>query len=409
MTTRAKSKNVDLELFLNFMRKKYHDNALEEYGGYGIGSDLWKKWKNIQIPFSVRKSVNEARRDFNDYKQALQDNKKNDVIYFAESLARKKVPREIYDTDVFDDIVSAGVPDEKIFSFGLGDFTFPDLSKTDDNNIIDIIELDKDEPPDVTDVGIQPSKKRRRDTKFGRNYISVYNTQPAFEGPSFDTQYCDFAIFNDVPEFGVVERSIISSPKDYFNGRDSNTIRVYRIEVKGEFKLEFGGNASPRFILFLDRQPLGLDNNIITGWKNAVKVRPVEDIISKDPLNLRERLLITVEGDIPNIEGNPNNLTFPAFTNTKSQMSDAIVHLYELYKDLDTKAVKGVAGEDFDSVPLKETFKFKVDTDIIVRFANDDPQSIIMNNISILYIGDYDGGLVTGVFYTRCYYHPVLE
>lgn len=358
----------------------------------------------------------EARRHYKNMLKAMDKGNSDDAKHYYQMLRYSKVPFEIYHIDTYSRLVDANrtqwdeIPQP-------GQFTYPDhLNPTNDNanDFINEPEImiieDNYEPADEMVAPI--SKKRKIPT--GKGYISVYNTQAAFEGPSFDTQFCDFATIGPVAEDGSCYPSILNIPQDYTTGRSSNSIRVYKIDVKGEFKLNFGGNASPRIIFYVDRQPT-LETSLISG-RLTVKARLVEDILSKDPLNLVQRLITVGEGEVPNVLDNPNCLCFPNFVNTKTELSDAIVHIYELYKDLNVQAIKGIVGEDIDNIPIKQTFKFSIPCDINVRFAkrpNGDNsnygQAIIMNNISFMWIGDYDGGVVSGICYTRCYYHDCLE
>lgn len=357
----------------------------------------------------------EARRHYKNMLKAMDKGNVADAKHYYQMLHYSKVPFEIYHMDTYNRLVDANrtqwdeIPQP-------GQFTYPDHLNPTNDNAHDFINEPEimiiEDNPEPADEMVAPISKKRK-IPTGKGYISVYNTQAAFEGPSFDTQYCDFAVVAPVEESGWCQNTILNLPLDYTTGRTSDSIRVYKIDVKGEFKLNFGGSASPRIVFYIDRQP-ELGTTLL--GKPYVKPRSVDDILSKDPLNLGERLLTVAEGEIPNVEGNPNCLCFPNFVNTKSELSDAIVHIYELYKDLNVQAIKGIVGEDVDNIPVKSTFKFSIPCDVNVRFAKrpagsttDYGQAIIMNNISFMWIGDYDGGVVSGICYTRCYYHDCLE
>lgn len=202
--------------------------------------------------------------------------------------------------------------------------------------------------------------------------------------------YCDAGFQHEMPESGHVF-NLLSVPQSAYNGRIGNDIVVYRIDVTMEMRLESGGCASPRLIIFCDKQP-PIEGSI-------VKTRPVEDILEKSPIFMTEDV---EEGDFPNLFRNPTNMTFQSFKNTRSQRTDAIVHLYDVYRDLHPDVEK----LDVDNVPSKTTVKFTLrDLNIHVKFKNNSPGSIIMNNIGALWIGDYTGGVVLGLMFTRIYYH----
>lgn len=394
--------------------RNYYRKLWTRYHTRGPGNDeVHRRYSALKVPNTVEKSIVASQNAFKNLSKATTKNRRMSYFY---KLADMNIPYEVY-TGTINDAISTGELYHEDLEDMLKNFTYPDIMNMDNNNnnnVIDddnmlnepdIIEEVADEVNDENLENVRVGSKRKQRFVRGKAAVSRFLTQPYFEGPSNDTQYCDFACIDDVPESGYVWDTILYSPKNLGTGRDSNAIRVYRIEFKGEFKLEFGGSASPRLIVFIDKQPT--IHTPLFGTP-SVNARQTNEIIVNDILSLRARFESGFEGEIPNIEGNPNCFCFNNFINTKSDLSDSIVPIYEFYRDLNCNAVKDVAGEGIDNIPVKTTFKFTIDDlDIHVRFADDNPETVIMNNISFMWIGDYYGGVITGICYARCYYHSI--
>lgn len=250
-----------------------------------------------------------------------------------------------------------------------------------------------DEEPNIFNMGpalpIDKNRKRGFTTKAHR--YSKYDR--------VDINYCDAGFEEEIHEDGVIYNSILKVPRNS-DGRWTDTIVVYQIDVIAELKIESGSAASPRIILFLDKQPPGLDNYLIDG-ANVVKSRSVRDILAPNPIYEMGNV---EQGELPDLERKPTNMSGYNFINTKSGLTDCITILYDVYRDLHPFITKA----EVDTVPAKEIVKFSLkDLDIVVKFATSDPQSIIMNNISFMWIGDYQGGVCMGTLISRCYYYCV--
>lgn len=214
-----------------------------------------------------------------------------------------------------------------------------------------------------------------------------------------DVYFTDCGFEDEVREAGVIYDTIIPVKQDLFAGRVGNAIRVKQIEFFGFMKITEGSMATARIIVFRDKQPVLQDE----GGHPVVQKRNVTDILEKSPIYLAYDI---EEGELPDLFKAPTNYSQQSFNFTKSQISDAIHHMYDVYKDIHPTLTKA----EIDTVPAKVSIKFTLkDVDQIVRFKDASEKSIVSNNISFMWIGDYTGGVVLGTMFTRVYWENVQE
>lgn len=230
--------------------------------------------------------------------------------------------------------------------------------------------------------------------RYAEHYGLTWRTHGYLNSDRSDFSYVDSGYQSNFPESGKV-LNILHVPQNAYDGRIGNEIVVTEIHVCAEARLETGACASPRMVLFVDKQPKLNSNDFVIP-------REVDEILEKAPIQMLGDI---GTGDFPDLFKNPTNMSFPAFVNTQSRKSDAITHLYDVYRDLNVTAIKGVVGEDVDTMPTKQLIKFSLrGLTIPVKFKNSNPKSIIMNNLGLLLIGDYTGGEVLTVVFTRVVY-----
>jgi len=273
-----------------------------------------------------------------------------------------------------------------------------------DNILDDLPDITNDDlvPDDEgTDNIIVPATATK--TRYGRTYGKQKYARDAFRRPignQYDVNYIDIGHQDEVHEDGVIYRTLLDIERDDTGyKRTGNKIYIKRIEFRGEFTLQYGNKGDPRFILWRDKQPATELHNTLSGSYLRVKNLKVDDILSKSPIALSGDI---EEGDLPDLEKKPNNNCFYQFNATKSQFSDKIVPMYDFYKELNTKCF---SGEDFIATPDSKYFHVTLsDLNIPVTYLNDHGDSINMNNISFLWIGDYQGGTILGTVFFRIWY-----
>lgn len=250
---------------------------------------------------------------------------------------------------------------------------------------------------------------RKFPSMYGKRYGSIRYARDARGRPmteSNDGNYVDVAFQDDVPEDGVVTRTLLDiEMNDTGLYRTGKKIIVKKIEIRGEFVLQTGNKLVARLIIFRDKQPTQSVHTPLSGSSYLrTNTRKVTDILAKSPITLTKNVQ---EGDVPDLLKGPNNYCFSQFELTNSFGSQKIVHMWDQYYEMHTRCF---SGEDTVAVPDSRYFKIVLDDlDIPVTYSSEHGNSINMNNISFMWIGDYQGGTCIGTIFFRIHYVNTLN
>lgn len=214
-----------------------------------------------------------------------------------------------------------------------------------------------------------------------------------------DDDYLDFAFYGFIREYGTIMNDIMKLPLGFdFNGyRRGSTVTVKALHFRNTFTHVTGTKASGRMILFYSEKewsdymaPFG------RRWKDV----DVHEILQKS--------VTMYAGDLEELEAadvfyNPTIMSQYDFKNVILGRQFEI--LYDYYVDLNTQAVKGIVGEDVESVDSIKTKWVKID-DLELSFFYDAEDSVPTRGcLGVLFMGDYFGGEIETNLTLRVFYN----
>ena len=255
----------------------------------------------------------------------------------------------------------------------------------------------------------QESRKRRRLTYVGnkrtedfRIETSDLRHQWAMPHRAFtrqDDDYLDYAFYGFVREYGTIVKDIMTLPLGYdFNAqRRGSDVYVRAIHFKNTFTHVTGSKVSGRMIVFYSK--------LQYSHKNLLGRMEFDDIKTEDIL---QKSVTMYAGDLEEMDAadvfyNPTIMSQYDFRNIV--LGNKFQILYDYYVDLNTTAVKGVVGEDIESVDSIKTKWVKLD-DLDLPFFYDGEDKIPTRGmIGVLFMGDYFGGEIETNMTMRVFYN----
>ena len=214
-----------------------------------------------------------------------------------------------------------------------------------------------------------------------------------------DDDYLDYAFYGFIREYGTLVSDIMKLPMGYdFNSlrRGSNVV-IKALHFRNTFTHVTGTKASGRMILFYSERDFTKTEPII--GRTWLTIEP-EDILQKS--------VTMYAGDLEELEAadvfyNPTIMSQYDFKNVILGRKFQI--LYDYYVDLNTQAVKGVVGEDIESVDSIKTKWVKID-DLELPFFYDGEDKLPTRGVlGVLFMGDYFGGEIETNMTLRVFYN----
>ena len=201
-----------------------------------------------------------------------------------------------------------------------------------------------------------------------------------------DDDYLDYAFYGFIREAGTVINDIMTLPQglDYNSERRGDEVYIRAIHFRNTFTHVTGTKASGRMVLFATDKEYSHDN--------MFGVRTFDTIETHDIL---QKSVTMYAGDLEEAEAidafyNPTIMSQYDFRNVI--LGNKFEILYDYYVDLNTQAVKGVVGEDIESVDSIKTKWVKLDgLDIPLRYEGDNKVPT-RGLLGIVFMGDYFGG-----------------
>ena len=133
--------------------------------------------------------------------------------------------------------------------------------------------------------------------------------------------------------------------------RDGTSITIVGLELRYKLKRTTGSQACPRVILLIDSEPINPKDYV------------ARDILDRSSTKWVENL---EELEVPDLDNNCTNLSALSFNNIVDNNRMRVLYDYQV--DLNTKAIKGVVGEDIMSVDCADTkYVFFQDLDIDIE------------------------------------------
>jgi hypothetical protein len=213
-----------------------------------------------------------------------------------------------------------------------------------------------------------------------------------------DDDYLDYAFYGFIREYGTVINDIMKLPLGYeFNSqRRGSNVYIRAIHFRNTFTHVTGTKATGRMIVFSTEKESSYTNILGRHW-NTVKT---EDILQKS--------VTMYAGDLEEMEAadvfyNPTVMSQYDFKNVILGNQFEIV--YDYYADLNTQAVKGVVGEDIESVDSIKSKWVKLDDLDIPLFYEGNDSIPLRGQLGIVFMGDYFGGEVETNCTMRVFYN----
>jgi len=213
-----------------------------------------------------------------------------------------------------------------------------------------------------------------------------------------DDDYIDYAFYGFIREYGTVVNDIMKLPLGFeFNSqRRGSNVFIRAIHFRNTFTHVTGTKATGRMVVFCTQKESSYTNILGRHW-NAIKT---EDILQKS--------VTMYAGDLEEMEAadvfyNPTVMSQYDFKNVI--LGNQFEILYDYYADLNTQAVKGVVGEDIESVDSIKSKWVKLDNLDIPLFYDGNDSIPIRGQLGIVFMGDYFGGEVETNCTMRVFYN----
>lgn len=245
----------------------------------------------------------------------------------------------------------------------------------------------------------------------GKTYTGTIRTGDVRENPGInpdakpqraftnqDDDYLDYAFYGMVRESGTVVTEIMKLPLgyDYNSQRRGSSVYIRAIHFKNTFTHVSGSKAQGRMILFYTTKESS-SGGVFGRSFNTVA-----------PHDILQKSVTMYAGDIEELETidlfyNPTILSPLDFRNVV--LGNKYQVLWDYYAEMNTQAVKGVVGEDIESVDSVKTKWVKLDNLDIPLFYDGDDKIPTRGMLGILFMGDYFGGIVETNLVMRVYYN----
>ena len=214
-----------------------------------------------------------------------------------------------------------------------------------------------------------------------------------------DDDYLDYAFYGFCREYGTVVNEIMKLPLglEFNSHRRGSTVNIKAIHFRNTFTHVTGSKASGRMILFYSE--LSFTEKNLFGQRTWSTIK-TEDILQKS--------VTMYAGDLEELEAadvfyNPTIMSQYDFKNIILGRKFQI--LYDYYVDLNTQAVKGVVGEDIESVDSIKTKWVKIDDLDLPFFYEDNDNLPLRGVLGVLFMGDYFGGEIETNMTLRVFYN----
>jgi len=245
-------------------------------------------------------------------------------------------------------------------------------------------------------TGTDPDKFDLRNESKDIRHIQ---SKPARSFTNQDDDYIDYAFYGYIREAGTVINDIMTLPKGYdFNSeRRGNCVYIRAIHFRNTFTHITGSKASGRMVIFASDKEYSHPGIFYGRTFNTINT---EDVLQKS--------VTMYAGDLEEAEAidafyNPTIMSQYDFRNVILGTKFEI--LYDYYADLNTQAVKGVVGEDIESVDSVKTKWVKIDDLDIPFFYEGDNKVPTRGILGIVFMGDYFGGEIETNLTMRVFYN----
>jgi hypothetical protein len=214
-----------------------------------------------------------------------------------------------------------------------------------------------------------------------------------------DDDYLDYAFYGFIREYGTIVNEIMKLPLgyDYNSQRRGSNVNIKALHFRNTFTHVTGTKASGRMILFFSELPW-TESSLLLGrtWKEV----KTEDILQKS--------VTMYAGDLEELEAadvfyNPTIMSQYDFKNVI--LGQKFTVLYDYYVDLNTQAVKGLVGEDVESVDSIKTKWVKIDDLELPLFYEGEDKLPMRGMLGVLFMGDYFGGEIETNMTLRVFYN----
>lgn len=232
---------------------------------------------------------------------------------------------------------------------------------------------------------------------YGSGVPRLYPT-PSKSWNNQDDDYLDYAFYGFVREDGTMVNDIMTLPlgKDYNSQRRGSNVYIRAIHFKNTFTHVTGSKATGRMILFYSKYE-NIDRSL---FSTKYKSIAVHDILQKSTTMYAGDL---EEAEAIDVFYNPTIMSFYDFKNVI--LGERYQVLYDYYADLNTQAVKGVVGEDVESVDSIKTKWVKLDGLDLPFFYDGNDKIATRGMLGVLFMGDYFGGEVETNLVLRVYFN----
>lgn len=213
-----------------------------------------------------------------------------------------------------------------------------------------------------------------------------------------DDDYLDYAFYGFCREYGTMVNDIMKLPLglEFNSQRRGSTVNVKALHFRNTFTHVTGTKASGRMILFYSELPF---THTTLGYRQWNEIK-TEDVLQKS--------VTMYAGDLEELEAadvfyNPTIMSQYDFKNVILGRKFQV--LYDYYVDLNTQAVKGIVGEDVESVDSIKTKWVKIDDLDLPFFYEDNDDKPLRGVIGVLFMGDYFGGEIETNMTLRVFYN----
>lgn len=223
--------------------------------------------------------------------------------------------------------------------------------------------------------------------------------RPAKSFTNQDDDYLDYAFYGYIREYGTVVNDIMKLPYglNYNSQRRGNNVYIRAIHFKNTFTHITGTKAGGRMVIFY--------TNRDGSYKNLLGIRTWNSV---EPHDILQKSVTMYAGDLEDLEAadvfyNPTILSPYDFRNV--MLGNKYKILWDYYVDLNTEAVKGLVGEDIESVDNMKTKWVKIDNLDLPFFYDNDEKVATRGQLGILFMGDYFGGEIETNCVMRIFYN----
>lgn len=229
--------------------------------------------------------------------------------------------------------------------------------------------------------------------------IRRIQSKPAKAFTNQDDDYLDYAFYGYIREAGTVINDIMILPNgfEYNSERRGDSVYIRAIHFRNTFTHITGSKASGRMVLFASDKEYSSPS--IFGGRSFNNIEP-HDVLQKS--------VTMYAGDLEEAEAidafyNPTIMSQYDFRNII--LGSKFEVLYDYYADLNTQAVKGVVGEDIESVDSVKTKWVKIDDLDIPLYYEGNNKVPTRGILGIVFMGDYFGGEIETNLTLRVFYN----